>query len=124
MFRQIYFFSADLWLNFQIVFNYLIFFSTKSGAVNAGKIVMYFAEWCGHCKRFKPHFKEAQQAAKTMYPNFGVVLNDCEGTQAERKACKDADVRGFPTVKIYDQYGKLKEEYSVVFLFRFSSFIG
>jgi len=87
-------------------------FTKNSGAVNAGKIVMYFAEWCGHCKRFKPHFKEAQEAAKTMYPDFGVVLNDCEGTEAERKACKDAEVRGFPTVKIYDQYDKLKEDYS------------
>lgn len=49
------------------------------------KVTMYGTEWCGHCKNQKALFGES--FAKVTYV-------DCD---AQRQACLDAGVRGFPT---------------------------
>lgn len=56
-------------------------------------LVMYFAPWCGHCKRFKPDFAEAAQALTGTASLVGV---DCT---VEADLCQRFGVSGYPTIK-------------------------
>eukprot|EP00761_Pharyngomonas_kirbyi_P011963 gb/GECH01011989.1/.p1 GENE.gb/GECH01011989.1/~~gb/GECH01011989.1/.p1 ORF type:complete len:403 (+),score=112.30 gb/GECH01011989.1/:1-1209(+) len=58
-------------------------------------IVGFFADWCGHCKRFKPQYKKAAEALGGVV-KFGEVNGD-----EERELMSRYQVQGFPTVKIF-----------------------
>eukprot|EP00178_Gracilaria_changii_P000349 TRINITY_DN1042_c0_g1_i1.p1 TRINITY_DN1042_c0_g1~~TRINITY_DN1042_c0_g1_i1.p1 ORF type:complete len:129 (+),score=26.28 TRINITY_DN1042_c0_g1_i1:36-422(+) len=57
-------------------------------------LVMFYAPWCGHCKRLKPDYEAAAKAEPTL--NFARV--DCT---EERDLCSKYEVRGYPTLKIF-----------------------
>jgi len=64
-------------------------------------LVIFYAPWCGHCKRAKPHFTEA--AAK-MRENSKVSFAAVDCTK-HNPVCQAHEVQGFPTFK-YFNYGK------------------
>jgi len=68
--------------------------STKNGI-----IVMFYAPWCGHCKKMKPEYARASVKSKELdLIDFGAV--DC--TQKSNKGiCSQADVTSFPTLKFF-----------------------
>jgi len=70
-------------------------------------IVMFYAPWCGHCKSFKPHLLSAAKAIKGN-KKVAVAAVDCT---VESTACKDFDVKSYPTVK-YFKLGKNPSEFS------------
>lgn len=80
-------------------------------AMNLGNtLVLYHANWCGHCQRFQPDWKKIQTRVKKELPN--VCLGDVEETQM-RSHMKDSEVQGFPTIKFYrksDGSNKANEE--------------
>lgn len=80
-------------------------------AMNLGNtLVLYHANWCGHCQRFQPDWKKLQTRVKKELPN--VCLGDVEETQM-RSHMKDSEVQGFPTIKFYrksDGSNKANEE--------------
>lgn len=55
--------------------------------------VGFFAPWCGHCKKFKPVFKEASEDPRISHVNFGQVDATVEKSLANR-----FDVHSFPTI--------------------------
>ncbi|KAK4019857.1 protein disulfide-isomerase A5 [Daphnia magna] len=70
-------------------------------------LVMFYAPWCGHCKRAKPEYTAA---AARLKDDYKVVLAavDCTIQQA---LCKVYDVKGFPSF-IYFNYLKNSRPYS------------
>lgn len=56
----------------------------------------FFAPWCGHCKALAPNYEEA--AAELKGKNIPLVKVDC---MAEEELCRDYDVEGYPTMKIF-----------------------
>jgi len=69
-------------------------------------LVMFYAPWCGHCKRAKPHFTSA--AAK-LRDNSKVAFAGVDCTK-HNPVCQAHDVKGFPTLK-YFNYGKTGVDY-------------
>jgi len=59
-------------------------------------LVMFYAPWCGHCKKFKPELEKA--AAVLRKENLIVAKVDAT---AEKKLAEKYQVRGYPTVKFF-----------------------
>lgn len=72
-------------------------------------LVMFYAPWCGHCKKLKPEYEEASvDLAKNDPP---VVLAKVDCTEAGKDTCSRFQVSGFPTMKIFKS-GELAADYN------------
>jgi thiol-disulfide isomerase/thioredoxin len=72
-------------------------------------VILVYADWCGHCTEFKPHFNKASQS-----PNRTVQVasvNDSMVTQmnstllANNSVAKPIAVSGYPSVILVDRKG-------------------
>ncbi len=64
---------------------------------SAPVLVMYYADWCGHCKRAKPQL----EAAKGQYRGkVKIVMLNAEDPE-NASILKQEDVQGFPTIRYY-----------------------
>lgn len=64
---------------------------------NSPCLVMYYADWCGHCKRAKPQL----EAAKGEYKGkVKIIMLNAEDPE-NASLLKQEDVQGFPTIRYY-----------------------
>ena len=64
------------------------------------KLVLFYADWCGHCKTLKPTWKEA--AEKANKNNKRMVMIDVGGKSPEQAALIDKyQIDGFPTILLF-----------------------
>lgn len=71
-------------------------------------VVFIIAEWCGHCRTFKPEI--ATILAKEGRVNLYIVEDAKDSTPSEKALLKRmssivSDFRGFPTVAMFDSHG-------------------
>lgn len=79
-------------------------FESGSGA---DKFVMYYADWCPHCKTVKPVFKEWSKKGSIQINGKTVFLDMVEEKEKEKAAGKP--VRGYPTFLLEKADGTIKE---------------
>ncbi|XP_046580143.1 protein disulfide-isomerase A5-like [Haliotis rubra] len=60
-------------------------------------LVMFYAPWCGHCKRAKPDFQSGSEAIKGDKKKAFAAVDCTKNTDV----CKKEDVSGYPTIKLY-----------------------
>jgi protein disulfide-isomerase-like protein len=71
-------------------------------------LVMFFTNWCGHCKALKPIYSKAAELAHDEGILGILTAVDC-GTSYE--ICKKHNIEGYPTLK-YFRNGKFSRDYS------------
>ncbi|XP_045458329.1 protein disulfide-isomerase A5 [Melitaea cinxia] len=63
-------------------------------------LVVFYAPWCGHCKRIKPEFEKA--ATKIKNEKINGVLAAVDATKEPDLASR-FDVKGYPTLKYFNR---------------------
>uniref|UniRef100_A0A0A9YNZ9 Protein disulfide-isomerase A5 n=2 Tax=Lygus hesperus TaxID=30085 RepID=A0A0A9YNZ9_LYGHE len=71
-------------------------------------LVMFYAPWCGHCKRAKPEFTAA---ADFFVESSKVALAALDCTK-HNSICKAVGVEGYPTFKYFNYYDKDMKDYN------------
>jgi len=83
-------------------------FDSKLSTYNAA-LVMFYAPWCGHCKRLKPEFEKAGSLLFKNDPPVTLVKVDC--TEGGKATCNKFSVQGYPTLKIFKR-GEFSSDYN------------
>lgn len=65
------------------------------------KVTLYYANWCGHCKNFKPTW----DALKKVFTKNNIDYSEFEDEENEAEIA-NAGVQGFPTIKISNDEGE------------------
>ncbi|NP_001017340.1 uncharacterized protein LOC550094 precursor [Xenopus tropicalis] len=70
-------------------------------------LVMFYAPWCGHCKKMKPDY---EKAAETLHAESGAGVLAAVDSTVHRAVSEKFKVTGFPTVKYFENG---EEKYTV-----------
>jgi len=69
------------------------------------KVELYYAEWCGHCQRFKPEWAKLKEELEKKGMKWAEYESEKDGQKMEEE-----NIKGFPTIVII-MNGK-KNEYN------------
>lgn len=61
------------------------------------KLVLFYADWCGHCQKVKPEWEKAASAINKDEKKM-IMVNCGEGTDEDQKVMKKYNVDGYPTI--------------------------
>lgn len=98
---------VGLWIVYRVYVSYLVKGEGFAGSGNH-KLVLYYADWCGHCKVFKPEYAKL---GSTQTIGASTVDIQMVNADSDKEAMKGVNVRGYPTVILYDPKGQVVEEY-------------
>ena len=99
-----------LWVAYRMYVSFVI--KGQEGFANPEanyKFVMYFADWCGHCQRTKPTFQKLGVKQTIGGKQVDVVMVNAE--KNPEQIPEGADIRGYPTIHLYNPAGGLAAEY-------------
>lgn len=82
------------------------FESTLQKAKSA--LVVFFTDWCGHCKALKPIYSKAADLAYEQGILGALAAVDCG---AHYPICKQHNIEGYPTIKHFKN-GKFFRDYT------------
>jgi thiol-disulfide isomerase/thioredoxin len=79
---------------------------------NMAKLKLFYADWCGHCRKFKPIF-DGDLKKLINYSNIPVELEAIDCDKYPEEASKN-DISGFPTLilKVNDKTYNYEDEHS------------
>jgi thiol-disulfide isomerase/thioredoxin len=87
-----------------------VYVNNPSG--NPGLLLIH-ASWCGHCKRFAPTYQSLCKKLNKNGDDFPCVAIENEELGKDGGKLSDAlNVGGFPTLKFFDQHGKILGDYN------------
>lgn len=75
------------------------------------KVTLYYAQWCGHCKRFLPEWNKLKAllaSQNNKINDYDVVLADYEES-ANPDIMNKENIQGYPTIKI--EFNNKKTDY-------------
>ena len=97
-----------------VAFVYVVYIATKkegfelspsdvSKELDHGKkLVLIYADWCGHCKKIKPTWDAVSEKVNKDDDLKMVKVNCGQGTPEQKKIMSKYEVDGYPTILIVD----------------------
>ncbi|KAJ9446706.1 Protein disulfide-isomerase 1 [Diplonema papillatum] len=82
-------------------------FESATAAPGRSALVMFYAPWCGHCKRLMPDYEKFAASVADKFDTFLVAKYDAP---KDPDIAKAAGVKSFPTIFFYGPKGKVKFE--------------
>jgi protein disulfide-isomerase-like protein len=92
-----------------LILYYLYFTYVKEGfqpvdleeEIKTGEhLVLFYADWCGHCKKIKPVWDEASSEIK--HKNKKMLKVNCgAGTDEDKEIMKKYNIDGYPTIILF-----------------------
>ena len=73
-------------------------------------MVAYTADWCGHCKRLKPHWNKFQNKCSRKKTTRPITVANCDVPKYAGNAFYADKVQGFPTILAFKD-GKMIESF-------------
>lgn len=77
---------------------------SDEGMVGGGsdkQLVLYYADWCGHCQTLKPKWDElAAKYNGTQVGGYNVTIDKVNGDEFPEKT-QELQIKGFPTIIMY-----------------------
>jgi len=65
------------------------------------KMVLFYADWCGHCKKIKPDWDDAAKEANKEDKKM-IKVNCGGGTEKDKELMSKYNIEGYPTIIIFD----------------------
>jgi len=59
-------------------------------------VILFYADWCGHCKTFKPNWDEWSKEFEKTHDD--IQFNSVEDKELQSKEWSDFKISGFPTL--------------------------
>jgi thiol-disulfide isomerase/thioredoxin len=84
-----------------------VYVDPKIHGGNPGLLLIY-ANWCGHCQRFKPTFNDLCRQLGKDFPCTSIEDSDMDDDNLKSAL----NFRGYPTIKFFDQSGKIIGDYN------------
>ena len=73
----------------------------ESEIQNGKKLVLFYADWCGHCKKIKPVWDETAEEVNTTEKKMLKV--NCGGkSEKEEEIMKKYKIDGYPTILVFN----------------------
>lgn len=91
-----------------IVSNPNVYINKKITNGQPGMLLIY-ADWCGHCQRFKPVFNQINSKIGASF--ICASISDVE-LERNPNLGKALNFRGFPTIKFFNQNGEITADYN------------
>ena len=103
--------QITLAVTFVILLLLLRYTSTRQEGFASGsdEFVLYYADWCPHCKTVKPVFKNWGAEKGSIQVNGKTVLVKMYEADTNPEEIKKADVKGFPTMILHKANGQKVE---------------
>ena len=83
----------------------------RNNSGNPGMLLIY-ANWCGHCVRFKPSFIELSQMLNKNGNDFPFMAIEDSELKKDVEKVEALNFRGYPTIKFFDQNGRIIGDYN------------
>lgn len=74
---------------------------TTQGNLNKKQVILYYADWCGHCKQFKPEWEKFKKIAKNVTTKEFTCDNNKNGCDK---------IKGYPTIIILNNGKRIEYE--------------
>ena len=72
-----------------------------SSELNSGnKLALFYADWCGHCKKLKPTWDSAAETVNKDDDMKMVKINCGDGTPEQKEIMSKYNIDGYPTILI------------------------
>ena len=72
-------------------------------------MLLIYANWCGHCTRFKPDYLKLSEYMKDSFPCY--AIEDTE-LKKDPELAKSINFQGYPTIKNIGIDGKIVDNYN------------